>query len=169
MLVPGEAGWAVFTQGQQHQGEDPLPIKTWGRFLFQKLNGRCFNLFSLSAAAIQNAVWKSVFLCRQLFSFTSLTMTKAWSWVTGPAASGWWLTMGHGHKGPKLGLDRGVGVGKPSPLRKCGSPNRLTQFPCPSSKPWLATGLAHQHRALYTHPLSARHSLSLCADHWKSL
>lgn len=42
-------GWAVFTRGQQHQGEQLLPapvtIKTWGRLLFQKPKGRCFSLF----------------------------------------------------------------------------------------------------------------------------
>lgn len=68
---PGQKlGWAVFTQGQQHQSEWPLPapvaIKTWGRFLFQKLNGRCFNLFYLSSSTKQNAIWKSMSLCKQL-------------------------------------------------------------------------------------------------------
>lgn len=86
-------GWAVVTQGQQHQGEQPLPapvtIKTGGRFLFQHPKGRCFSLFWLTSAAIPNAIWKSVFLCTQLFSFTSLTMTKAWSWITSPAAPGY--------------------------------------------------------------------------------
>lgn len=72
-------------------------------------------------------------------------------------------------QGSKSWSRLGMGVGKTIPLRKSGSSNRLAQFLCPSSRPWLATGLTHQQHALHTHPLSARHSLSLCADHWKSL